>query len=330
MQNSPGYTGSVNYDVDKTLVKIGGDSTNLNTGWTAGIIALIEKKIGRKLHWIMCPVHTNELGLRELIKKTDGDTDSKTGFKGPIGNMLKKVNNMKVASSFPAVSIEPDLISLPSDIVKNLSSDATFPTYGAMQYAVVACLEIWPRGKQATILHCRWLTTGSTFLDLYMKEHGLEGELLDRLNSIAIYFVTVYFPMFFCIKVMHSYLEGPRHILYELFRLQATEIQKLLEPTLRKSAWNAHRESVLLTMVCSDNQEEREFAANAILAMRDGREEGDLKPLGKNPELNLMATSLQGLVSWTAAKEPVETCKLSILQLQELKLAPLKVKYAPV
>ena len=182
MQNSPGYTGSVNYDVDKTLVKIGGDSTNLNTGWTAGIIALIEKKIGRKLHWIMCQVQTNELGLRELIKKTDGDTDSKTGFKGPIGNMLKKVNNMKVASSFPAVSIEPDLISLPSDIVKNLSSDATFPTYGAMRYAVVACLEIWPRGKQATILHCRWLTTGSTFLDMYMKEHGFEGELLDLLR----------------------------------------------------------------------------------------------------------------------------------------------------
>ena len=113
-----------NYDVDKTLAKIGGDSTNSNTGWKGGIIAWIEKKIGRKLHWIICQVHTNELGLRELIKKTDGDTDSKTSFKGPLGKMLKKVNDMKVASSFPAVSIGPDLISLPPDIVKNLSSDA--------------------------------------------------------------------------------------------------------------------------------------------------------------------------------------------------------------
>ena len=322
-----------NYDVDKTLAKIGGDSTNSNTGWKGGIITWIEKKIGRKLHWIICQVHTNELGLRELIKKTDGDTDSKTGFKGPLGKMLKKVNDMKVASSFPAVSIGPDLISLPPDIVKNLSSDAnlSYLRCHAVRSGVL------PRDvalrKTGKIVHCRWLTTGSTFLDMYMKEHSLEGELLDRLNTIVIYLVTVYFPMFFRIKVMHSDLEGPRHVLYELqlFRLQSTDIQKLLEATLRRSAWNAHSESLLITMVCSDNKEEREFAVNKILAIRDGREEGDLKPRGrKNPELNLKATSLQDLISWTAAKEPVETCKLAILQLQELKLAPLKVEYAPV
>ena len=37
----------------------------------------------------------------------------------------------------------------------------------------------------------------------------------------------------------------------ELFRLQSHRVQELLTPTLRPSSWNAHSESVLITMLCS-------------------------------------------------------------------------------
>ena len=53
------------YGVDKTLEMLAGDSTKFNTGWHAGVIAWIEKKLGRKLTWLICQIHTNETGTEE-------------------------------------------------------------------------------------------------------------------------------------------------------------------------------------------------------------------------------------------------------------------------
>ena len=60
-----------------------------NTGWTNGTLARVERKIGCKVHWIICGIHTNELGLRHLIEGMDGKTDSKSGFSGPLGKKAK-------------------------------------------------------------------------------------------------------------------------------------------------------------------------------------------------------------------------------------------------
>ena len=38
----------VQYGVDKTVLVIGGDSTNSNTGWKGGMLAHLEKLLGRK------------------------------------------------------------------------------------------------------------------------------------------------------------------------------------------------------------------------------------------------------------------------------------------
>lgn len=63
------YEWIVDHDLDKSLLAIGGDSTNLNTGWTGGTIHLLEKKLGRRLIWLICVLHTNELPLRHLMIK---------------------------------------------------------------------------------------------------------------------------------------------------------------------------------------------------------------------------------------------------------------------
>ena len=55
----------------------------------------IEKKLGRKVTWLVCALHTNELLLRHLMEGLDGKTDSKTGFSGPLGKLLNDVPNMK-------------------------------------------------------------------------------------------------------------------------------------------------------------------------------------------------------------------------------------------
>ena len=259
-------------------------------------------------------IHTNELGLRCLIQKLDGKTDSKKGFSGPLGKMLKKVPQMKHNPNYPAISIGNDLIFLPPKIVKSLSTDANL----AYLRCVAVRSGILPREvalrKTGEIVHSRWLTTGSTFVDMWTRDHGLKGELYDRLETIVTYCVSVYFPMFFLIKVKHSWLEGPRHVLHELslFRLQAPSVQELLLPTLRRSAWNSHSESVLQTLVCSQDREERKFGVEMILKLRGKRKEGDLRPRSrKHPELEVGGTALQDMISWKRAKEPVLTCKLS-------------------
>ena len=77
------------HGVENTLKLLGGDSTASNIGWRGGTIAWIEKLLGRKVHWLICMIHTNELGLRHLIELTDGKTDSKEGYSGPLGKLLK-------------------------------------------------------------------------------------------------------------------------------------------------------------------------------------------------------------------------------------------------
>ena len=108
------------HGLDATVDLLGADSTVSNTGWKAGTIAWMEKLLGRKFHWLICMIHTNELGLRCLIQKLDGKTDSRGGFSGPLGKLLKKVPNMKHNPNFKSISVGPDLIYLPPEIVKSL------------------------------------------------------------------------------------------------------------------------------------------------------------------------------------------------------------------
>ena len=109
--------------VDDSLELVAADSTNSNTGWKAGIIAWIEKKLGKKVTWLICALHTNELLLRHLMEALDGKTDSKTGFSGPLGKLLKQVPNMQRTQTFKKIEVGPDLIALPEDIVIDLSTD---------------------------------------------------------------------------------------------------------------------------------------------------------------------------------------------------------------
>ena len=74
------FTG--NHDISDTLKVLGCDSTNVNTGSNGGVIHLIERKIGHKVMWLICLLHTNELPLRHLFTKLDGKTTGKDCFSG--------------------------------------------------------------------------------------------------------------------------------------------------------------------------------------------------------------------------------------------------------
>ena len=78
-----------------SLIAIGADSTNVNTGWIGGVIPFLENKLERKLIWLVCALHTNELPLRHLMIQLDGKTKSNNTFSGPIGKIIDKVTNSK-------------------------------------------------------------------------------------------------------------------------------------------------------------------------------------------------------------------------------------------
>ena len=320
----------VDHGVDMTLTHVGVDSTTSNTGWKSGIIAWLEKLTGKKFHWLVCMLHTNELGLRKLVEELDGKTCSKTGFSGPLGKMLAKVQDMEPNFDFKRIDMGPEVIKLREEVVRDLSRDQKVlyqrwcaVRSGVLTRDVALC-------KSGPIVHSRWVTTAETFIEMYQSDHGLEGELLQRLETIVTYIVTVYCPMWFEIKVKHSWLEGPRHILKELtlFHLQSPEVQSILEPTLRRSAWSSHSESVLQTMICSEDMEEREFAVTTILKIRGRNKLGNTLPRPrKNPCLNLAATQLKDIIDWKRAKEPVLTCKLTKEELKQFKKEPMQVPY---
>ena len=91
--------------MEESLQAIGGDSTNVNTGWKGGAIAHLETMLGRKMIWIICALHTNELPLRHLFISMDGRTVSDNKFEGPIGKLINKVLELPVLHEVPPPSI---------------------------------------------------------------------------------------------------------------------------------------------------------------------------------------------------------------------------------
>ena len=103
---------------------LAGDSTNMNTGWKGGSHALLEKMLGRRLYWGICPLHTNELPLRHLIANVDGPTCSDKGFTGPVCSLLSQVNEMAYDPDFRAILGSERIIYIPEKVVNSMSTDS--------------------------------------------------------------------------------------------------------------------------------------------------------------------------------------------------------------
>ena len=92
-------------------------------------------------------------------------------------------------------------------------------------------------------------------------------------------FITmVYFPCWFQVKVNHSWVDGPRNVLFELSCLciQHKVVQLAVMPTVRTSACFAHSEAILVAMLCREEEEERRFAVLKIISIRGSRSWGTL------------------------------------------------------
>ena len=105
------------------ITTAGGDGCPLNTGCGGGIMIWLEKELGWRLNWIVCLIHTNELGPRHLIADLDGGTSSGSAFRGPIGLLLPSVENLERDPTFEPIVIGDDLVELTGEAERNLSTD---------------------------------------------------------------------------------------------------------------------------------------------------------------------------------------------------------------
>ena len=193
------------------------------------------------------------------------------------------------------------VIQLRKEIIKDLSTDQHYAY--RMMIAIrsgelemdLACI------KPGNICHSRWLTTANTFCQMWVSKHGLKGPLYNRLKDIVTFIVQCYYPTWFQIKVNHSWVDGPRNILYELNRIRTQKklVQNVVEKVVRSSAWFAHSEPILITMLSSCESAERMWAVDMILKIRGNKNKGDknIRPRIL-PLLNIKADKLVDLISW--------------------------------
>jgi hypothetical protein len=154
---------------------------------------------------------------------------------------------------------------------------------------------------------------------IWISKHNLNGNDLNNLKLIVEFCIGVYMVNWFYIKINSKWTQGPRHLLFQLQLLkeQSAEVKKIVMPTVKRSAWYGFSESVLQSMLSSEEEQERRFAVEKILQIRG---EGDeTKQLGdssvrprKTPSVNTEATSLSQLIDWSSGVyEPPLTCSLT-------------------
>ena len=96
----------------------------------------------------------------------------------------------------------------------------------------------------------------------------------------------------------------------------------------KSSAWNAHSEHILQTLLVSDEEADREFAIKQILAIRGESQFGNRGYRARTvPDINTEATTLQELINWPqdGLHEPVLTCHIPSDELQKYIHEKMKV-----
>ena len=322
------YEFLVDHGIDNTVLVAGGDTTNSMSGAKGGLWAHLEEMLGRPLFLVFCFLHINELPLRHLMTALDGPTCSDKGWTGPIGKLLKNVNTMKRLEEFqPVEELEP-MVELSEEVVSSLSTDSQL-AYRLVQAVVAGKLDVDLINRLVgNLSHARWLTTAEAILLLQVSEHDLDDEQCHTLSLLSKWIVQVYFHQYFNIKVKQGIVNGPHHLLtlLRLYRGQDPRVREIVAPYIRSEAWWSHPEPVLLSLLCSDNESDREFAIDKIKESRksqpvSNRRKKKIRERRVPTTLNLQAESLVGLIDWSKepVTEPAFTVKLSLEDLENIK-----------
>ena len=230
---------------------------------------------------------------------------------------------MDINPNFPRISVGPPLIKLSDKFIQDLSTDQHYgykivcAVRDGVLPARIALLEIGP------VNHSRWLTTANRLLRLWVSKHGLKGKNLKNLRFIVEFIIGVYYPCWFKVKVNHC------------LKSQRKEVLDIVMPTVKRSAWYAHSEALIQTLLCSEDQKKRIEGMERILAIRgDGDPDTQLGDSSvrtrRTPDINCDASTIGDLIIWSeCVSEPPLTCSLNTSEVKNFINTPMKVPNWP-
>ena len=107
---------------------------------------------------------------------------------------------------------------------------------------------------------------------LWTRFHGVEGETLRILELLVRFSLTVYLQLYYQIKVKHNISCAPEHILksVQLLNQQTDEVKNLITSVIQRGAYHAHSENILASLLTSTDKDDRKFAVDKILTLRNG------------------------------------------------------------
>lgn len=307
-----------------TLQALGSDGTNVNVGWEGGINQYIEAELKRPLHWFVCLLHANELPLKKLMITLDGKTSGAKSFSGPIGKALVDVGDKPIVA-FKKFKLAKKLEKIPEDVLKMLSNDQKY------LYNIVNALisgkfpETLAETKIGNLNHSRWVTTASRICKLYAAT-VFPSETLKILTS---YIVEVYAPTWFQIKRNELAINGPENLFFLIKKSNMIKNKKakaIVQKRIRRNAFFAHSENVLLAQLSSRDKRIRTDAVNKILYLRERISDDQIR-IFKVPEIDFAAKSWTGIGILTESNmfEPPFTINMNEDELLAVIEEPLAV-----
>ena len=314
------------WDILDNLFIIGADTTPTNTGWKGGIFYFFEQRLGRRLFRVECQLHINELPLRAIIENVIGERSCKTKLNGEIGDRLLLATELSSTEEIRVIATD-EVVEIPEDIVSELSNDQK---YGYHIYRAIATgsIEHWEKIVNSSVgplNKCRWLTTACRFCRLWISDkesRNFDDEEEKKLEIVVGFIIKVYFPCWFQIKKNFQFSHGPENLLKYLHLLKtwerSEELTEIVSNSLSNNSYYAASDKILLYMMSSELQADRERACNIVLQMRGEKEFGY-----KSPDINKITYGEGQQRSRKPVVNQDATCVLEMIPLSNFKFEPL-------
>ena len=279
----------------KDLEIVGCDGCPTNTGKHAGIIRLLELKIGKPVQQAICLLHCNELPLRQLFFHLDGASSGPNSFTGPIGKQLANAENLSVVDGYWhfQVSYFPRL-----DNVSHLSKDQQQLYRICSAFQQGSTTDKVFSEKIGPLFLSRWMTLATRTIKVSASQKTPSPEL----QALVKYILYVYAPLWFDIRLSPYISEGPKHFyrLIQRTRDLFSDSPNLLQVTqkcLQRNGFMAHNENITIAMLNDDDPDVKEKGFLNVLQARANPTIGVRK--FEVPKINFNANHYTRMIDWS-------------------------------
>ncbi|GBM55607.1 hypothetical protein AVEN_42337-1 [Araneus ventricosus] len=148
----------------------------------------MELILNRRLQWLVCQLHANELPLRHLFAHVDRTTTGPRSLTSEIRKSLVGCEKLPVVSSTP---IENTLCEVTNK--KYLSTDQLYLIEICEVINCSHCRESLSKINPGKVCHSRWLTTANRILRFNVAHENSSEALLTLTTFIAKVYASMWF-----------------------------------------------------------------------------------------------------------------------------------------